>query len=193
MGQQWNDINRRLLGSFEGSGDYVFYDLLSNSVIEEPREYRAEELLSRARAGLRAFPGSIVGYIDIPVTLMVPILCRELGLPSASLEAVLKCQHKYWSRLQRGIANVNGSFYYLAVPQSLVRASGWRLQPQDHGGMWLARGPRPKPIRDPRPRDCLHNKLRLTKRNKLNMIQHNKLIWAQHKKLRLEQNNGRAL
>jgi biotin carboxylase len=32
---------------------------------------------------------------------MVPILCAELGLPGARLEAVVKCEHKYWSRLEQ--------------------------------------------------------------------------------------------
>jgi hypothetical protein len=32
---------------------------------------------------------------------MVPLLCQRYGLPSVSLEAVLKCEHKYWSRLEQ--------------------------------------------------------------------------------------------
>ena len=47
---------------------------------------------------------AVVGYWDFPVTSMMPILCREFGLPSASLEAILKCEHKYWSRLEQQAA-----------------------------------------------------------------------------------------
>jgi hypothetical protein len=60
--------------------------------------------MDKARVQLKAFPGkidAIVGYIDMPVSLMVPVLCQEFGLPSASLESVLKCQHKYLSRLEQ--------------------------------------------------------------------------------------------
>jgi hypothetical protein len=32
---------------------------------------------------------------------MVPILARRFGLPAPSMEAVLKCEHKYWSRLEQ--------------------------------------------------------------------------------------------
>lgn len=99
-----NDLNRRLLGTIRNGEGYAFHDVLRPQEVEDPTEYRAEDLLDQARAELRRFPGSIdaiVGYIDIPVTLMVPILCREFGVPSPSLESVLKCQHKYWSRLQQ--------------------------------------------------------------------------------------------
>src|SRR5699024_5012676 len=51
-----------------------------------------------------AYPGIVDGlihYLDFPVSTTAPILCSEFGLPSASLEAVLKCEHKYWSRLEQ--------------------------------------------------------------------------------------------
>jgi biotin carboxylase len=99
-----NDFNRSLLQTIYGAEHYRFHTLLENAEVEEAEEYRVKELLDKARAQLRAFSGSIdaiIGYIDMPVGLMVPILCREFGLPTASLESVLRCQHKYWSRLEQ--------------------------------------------------------------------------------------------
>ncbi|MDZ7825168.1 MAG: hypothetical protein U5R48_02935 [Gammaproteobacteria bacterium] len=58
-------------------------------------------MLAEAEARLDAFDGSIdaiVGYIDFPVSTMLPILCRKFGTRSTSLESLLKCEHKYWSR-----------------------------------------------------------------------------------------------
>src|SRR5690625_7258580 len=43
----------------------------------------------------------LIHYLDFPASTTAPILCSEFGLPSASLEAVLKCEHKYWSRLEQ--------------------------------------------------------------------------------------------
>lgn len=111
-----NDFNRALLHTIDGAEQYAFHTLLENAVVEEPAVYRVREPLERARAQLRAFPGSIdaiIGYIDMPVGFMVPILCREFGLPTASLESVLKCQHKYWSRLEQS----------RVVPQHIPRYS----------------------------------------------------------------------
>ncbi|MCX0275314.1 ATP-grasp domain-containing protein [Nocardia zapadnayensis] len=68
-------------------------------------EFDFDELLDRARAELRAFDGrvdAIIAHWDFPTSVLVPILADEFGLPSPSLESVLKNEHKYWSRvLQR--------------------------------------------------------------------------------------------
>jgi hypothetical protein len=99
-----DDFNRDMLQTIRGADQYRFHALLDNTEVEEPEVYRVKDPLEKARAQLRAFSGSIdaiIGYIDMPVGFMVPILCREFGLSTASLESVLKCQHKYWSRQEQ--------------------------------------------------------------------------------------------
>ncbi|HKN52651.1 MAG TPA: ATP-grasp domain-containing protein, partial [Amycolatopsis sp.] len=62
------------------------------------------ELLAKARKELDAFEGeigAITGYRPYPASALVPVLCAEHGLPSVPLEAVLKCEHRYWSRLEQ--------------------------------------------------------------------------------------------
>ena len=59
------------------------------------------EVLSEARRRLKCFEGDIDGllvFYDFPVSLIAPMLCEEFGLPSASVEAVLRCEHKLWGR-----------------------------------------------------------------------------------------------
>lgn len=99
-----NEFNRALLGTIRNAERYRFHGVLESEALEEPPEYRVKEQLEEARQRLRAFDGpidAIVGYIDMPVGFMVPILCKDWGLPSPSLESVLRCQHKYWSRLEQ--------------------------------------------------------------------------------------------
>lgn len=99
-----NDFNRKMLATIEGAERYAFHALLDNAELEEPEVYRVAEPLEKARAQLRDFAGpidAVIGYIDMPVGFMVPILCREFALPTASLESVLKCHHKYWSRVEQ--------------------------------------------------------------------------------------------
>jgi biotin carboxylase len=43
----------------------------------------------------------VVGYWDFPVSSLVPILCHRFDLPGPALEGVLRCEHKYWSRLEQ--------------------------------------------------------------------------------------------
>lgn len=83
--------------------DYRFHGLLSVPELQYG-EIPADELIDKAQRQLDAFEGSIdaiVGYWDFPVSTMLPILCARYGLPGATLEAVLKCEHKYWSRLEQ--------------------------------------------------------------------------------------------
>lgn len=95
--------NRRRLQDLPGSADYRFHPLLSTDELLSG-EIDLADLLAKARSELDDFDGAIdaiVGYWDFPVSSMVPILCQERSLPAAPLVAVLKCEHKYWSRLEQ--------------------------------------------------------------------------------------------
>ncbi|HYZ07581.1 MAG TPA: ATP-grasp domain-containing protein [Pseudonocardiaceae bacterium] len=86
---------------------YRFHSLLS---VEELQfgEIAVADLMQKAQQQLDDFDGTvdaIVGFWDFPVTSMVPILCQQLceqnGAHCAPLEAIVKCEHKYWSRLEQ--------------------------------------------------------------------------------------------
>jgi quercetin dioxygenase-like cupin family protein len=99
-----NEFNLHELQSIRNAENYEFLRLLDPEDVLERQEYHLDELLEKARKQLSLFPGApdaLVHYIDFPVSTMVPILCREFGLPSASLDAVLKCEHKFWSRVEQ--------------------------------------------------------------------------------------------
>ncbi|WP_374999933.1 acetyl-CoA carboxylase biotin carboxylase subunit family protein [Aeromicrobium sp. CTD01-1L150] len=84
--------------------DYRFHALLDKDRLMNTGTLDLATLLGDAQAQLEAFPGSvdaIVGYWDFPVSAMVPMLCRRLGLPSVNLDGLVKCEHKYWSRLEQ--------------------------------------------------------------------------------------------
>ncbi|AXB42878.1 ATP-grasp domain-containing protein [Amycolatopsis albispora] len=98
-----DEANERTLRRIPGASDYRFHGLLTIEDIQHG-EIPIEELLDKAQRELDAFDGeigAIVGYWDFPVSTMVPLLCRRYGLPSAPLEAIVKCEHKYWSRLEQ--------------------------------------------------------------------------------------------
>lgn len=99
-----NEFNLRSLSSIRNAENYEYVPLLKPEDVLERDEYPVEEIIANARKELGDFNEPIDGlihYIDFPVSTIVPILCRDLGLPSASLEAVLKCEHKYWSRVEQ--------------------------------------------------------------------------------------------
>ncbi|WP_245547583.1 ATP-grasp domain-containing protein [Nocardia brevicatena] len=78
------------------------HGLLDYESLVSAEEFDFDELLERARAELRAFDGSIdaiIAHWDFPTSVLVPILAAEYGLPSPTLESVIRNEHKLWSRV----------------------------------------------------------------------------------------------
>jgi biotin carboxylase len=83
---------------------FEIHPLLRTEEVIDLEEYDVDATLEKAEKILDDFDGpidAIVGHWDFPVTSLVPILCKRRGLRAPSLEAVLKCAHKYWSRLEQ--------------------------------------------------------------------------------------------
>ena len=96
-----NTLNAERLARLRSVEDVVFHPLLTSEAVSDTQEFDIPEMLAEAEATLDAFDGSIdaiVGYIDFPVSTMLPLLCKKYGTRNASLESLLKCEHKYWSR-----------------------------------------------------------------------------------------------
>ena len=97
-----DDANLRLL---EGLGDADrtdFHSALDFDDIRGVDEFPFERLLASAVARLDAGPERVDGvctFLDFPATELVPLLAAHAGVPGPSIEAVLRCDHKYWSRL----------------------------------------------------------------------------------------------
>jgi len=95
-------FNLEMLKGIDGAEHFRFHGLLEYGDLIRAREYPMRELLARAEEQLRCFPGSIDGliaYWDFPGSTIAPVLRRRFGLTGPSLESVLRCEHKYWSRL----------------------------------------------------------------------------------------------
>ncbi|MBY5990341.1 ATP-grasp domain-containing protein [Roseovarius atlanticus] len=96
-----NDLNAERLKRLRGVEDVNFHPLLTSAEVSDTQIFDIPDMLRRAEETLDAFDGSIdaiVGYIDFPVSTMLPLLCKKYGVRNASLESLLKCEHKYWSR-----------------------------------------------------------------------------------------------
>lgn len=99
-----DDFNLRQLERLRNADNYNFHTLLTFDEVKAHGTYPFRSVLEHARDKLDRFDGpihAIVGYWDFPVTSIVPILCRERGLPGPPLTAVARCEHKYWSRVEQ--------------------------------------------------------------------------------------------
>ncbi|MEU6443791.1 ATP-grasp domain-containing protein [Streptomyces sp. NPDC047046] len=96
-----DDDNLETLREVPGAEALTFHPLLSVAELQEG-DIDFDGLLEKARATLNAFDGcvdAVVGYWDFPVSALVPLLCAERGLRATSVESIVRCEHKYWSRL----------------------------------------------------------------------------------------------
>ena len=99
-----DEFNLAQMRSLEGAQNYRFHPLFHHREVTAGPEFPVAELHKGALEQLQSFSGpidAIVGYWDFPVSTMLPLLRRPFGLPSPSFDAVLKCEHKYWSRLEQ--------------------------------------------------------------------------------------------
>ncbi|MEU4674008.1 ATP-grasp domain-containing protein [Amycolatopsis sp. NPDC023774] len=98
-----DDNNAQVLERLPDSDQYAFHGLLTPDELQHG-EIDIGGLLDKATTTLDAFDGSIdaiVTFWDFPAASLVPLLCESRGLPHVPLEAILKCEHKYWSRLEQ--------------------------------------------------------------------------------------------
>jgi hypothetical protein len=98
-----DEKNLAVLQDVPEARHYRFLPLLSKPQLQYG-EIPIADLLEEAQQKLDCFESridAIVGYWDFPISVMVPILCRRRGLRSAPLDAVIRCEHKYWSRIEQ--------------------------------------------------------------------------------------------
>jgi biotin carboxylase len=101
------EVQRGELETVRGADHYTFHNLLDYSILVNTAEIDFRGLLEQARRELREFDGSvdaIITHWDFPASIIGPVLSAEFGLPAPSLESLLKCEHKYWSRLEQQAA-----------------------------------------------------------------------------------------
>lgn len=92
----------RELRSLPGADQYRFHPLFSRVELKEQDRFPVDRLLGEGRRTLTGFKDgvdAVIGYLDFPVSTVLPLLRRAVDLPGPTLEAVLRCEHKYWSRL----------------------------------------------------------------------------------------------
>jgi hypothetical protein len=100
-------FHRALMEQLPTAERYRLHGLLDMETLRRPDRIPLRRTLTRIGEELSRFEEpihAIAGYWDFPVSCLVPMLAAERGLPGASLEAVVRCEHKYWSRvLQREV------------------------------------------------------------------------------------------
>lgn len=103
-----NDFNRSRLERIPHASEYIFHALLNPAEIYETYDFPIADMIQRSIRQLEEFGkktgqavDAVCGYNDFPVSTMLPLICREFNVRAPSLESLLKCEHKYWSRVEQ--------------------------------------------------------------------------------------------
>ena len=99
-----DEFNRHKLQRLPHAAECDFHPALDFTDIRNVDRYDMAALIDKASDTIRTAgvkPDAVVAYYDFPATDLVPILAERFGLRGPSLEAVLKCEHKFWSRLEQ--------------------------------------------------------------------------------------------
>lgn len=97
-------FNLEKLKRLPSAKNCTFHAAIDVSEIRGVSEFHIGELIDLASERIEKFDGkvdAVATYYDFPGSTIVPILAERFGLPGPSLQSVLTCEHKYWSRLEQ--------------------------------------------------------------------------------------------
>lgn len=99
-----DSFSHEMLQRLPQADECEFHAALEMEDIRNVDEYDLDALIDKAIQTMQRVPGgpaAVVSFYDFPGTLLVPILAQHFGLPGPTVEAVLRCENKYWSRLEQ--------------------------------------------------------------------------------------------
>lgn len=98
-----DDFNFKKLKRLPEAEYCEFLPALYFSEIRCVEEYNIQNLidLCSQRIEENGKIDAVASYYDFPGNILVPIIAGKYGVPSPSLESVIKCEHKFWSRLEQ--------------------------------------------------------------------------------------------
>lgn len=100
----YNDFTSDYLADTAGRREGVEFvpALMREETIIEQSGFPFEERLDLAERRCReAGAEAVITYWDFPSSVIAPFLAKRMGTPYASVEAVMKCEHKYWFRREQ--------------------------------------------------------------------------------------------
>lgn len=99
-----DEFNRYELSQIENYERYEFITLLDPYKIQNKEQIDVEEIIQAVTKTIKDHDYNIDGiltFYDFPFTLVTFYLCEKYGFTGPSLMSGLKCEHKYWSRLEQ--------------------------------------------------------------------------------------------
>ena len=128
-------INQKKLENLASqAGDLEIHPVGKPERIAYAKEFSFRNLLEELETELSESESpvdALIGIWDFPSSLLVPLLARRLNLNWASPEAVMRCEHKYWSRclqkevVGRQVPNFQALDPFVDAPQMDLSFPAW--------------------------------------------------------------------
>ena len=98
-----DDFNLSLIKQLPEFKESKILPAIRFNEIRGVEEFSITELMKKTDERIKKEGGidAVVSYLDFPGSVMVPIIAEKYKLPGPSLESVMKCEHKYWSRMEQ--------------------------------------------------------------------------------------------
>lgn len=100
----FDQFNKKKLEKLPQARECTFHSALDVSDIRGVASFDIKALIEKAIKTIESAGTSVDGvatFYDFPGTDLVPILAKHFNTPGPSIESVLKCENKYWSRLEQ--------------------------------------------------------------------------------------------
>ncbi len=98
----WDEFNYEKLTHLPEAGECQFLPAICFSEMRG-KNISIPDLLDIAEERIKKAGkiDALVTFYDFPGTVLTPIIARKFDLPAPSLQHIMKCEHKYWSRLEQ--------------------------------------------------------------------------------------------
>jgi len=98
-----DEFNLSLIEQLPECEDCEIIPAVKFSEMRGVEDFSIPDLLKKTEERVEKKGGidAVVSYFDFPGSIMVPIIAQKYDLIGPDLESVMKCEHKYWSRLEQ--------------------------------------------------------------------------------------------
>ncbi len=98
-----DDFNLKKLQNLPQASYCDFWPALHTKEIRDVPEYDIEQLITlcHQRIAENGKIDAVVTYYDFPGSILVPVIAEKYQVPGPSLDSIMKCENKYWSRMEQ--------------------------------------------------------------------------------------------
>lgn len=98
-----DEFNLQKLQNLPQAQNCTFLPALHTSEMRDVEAYDIKELIKLCyqRIEENGSIDAIASYYDFPGSILVPVIAEKFDIPGPSLESIMKCENKYWSRLEQ--------------------------------------------------------------------------------------------